>query len=93
MEQVIALVLGALASWLQGHDGKGRLSKRARYLVAVAGSVLMALTAQSIGFWADGNFDWNELPTEVLRYEVNVALKCIVQNLLITRVKFMLKTC
>ena len=56
MDQLIALGLGALASWMQNGKG-GQLSKRMRYFVSLTACVIAGFLVELLQYSQSGDFD------------------------------------
>jgi len=56
MEQIMALILGGVASWVQGSKGKS-LGKRWKYVISFGACVVAALAVEGIKLAAGGEFD------------------------------------
>lgn len=60
MEQLVALLLGLVASALQ-KDRFKRIGKRYRFLISLVACVIMGLGVQGYTLWAEGTFSGEEL--------------------------------
>ena len=60
MDQIISLLLGFVASYVQKGTGK-KFSKRTKYIISLSACVLAGLIAHAMQIMAAGEFDLNEL--------------------------------
>ena len=60
LDQVLSILFGLLASYLQGNKGQ-YLSKRVKYIIALSACVLAGAFTHGIQLWTGGTFSWQEL--------------------------------